>query len=86
MAMHDPCAGVVSLEGNHHVTVGRDQDDITSCWVFQLEVAHLRVFRGVVRLVKDCKVMTMEMNLAFRQWMQGDANDDLAQALTGCAN
>jgi hypothetical protein len=62
VAVEQPGAGVVSLEGNNKVAPSRDQCNISSWGVIKLE-CHLVLLNefGVVALSEESKVVAVEM-------------------------
>jgi hypothetical protein len=62
MAVHQPSAGVVRLEGDNDEPIGRQQHDVTPGRVVQGQVELVRRV-CLVGLLEDGKVVAVEMDL-----------------------
>ena len=58
MAMDEPCARIVGLEGDDNVAVSRKENDIATRGVVQLEIEAVGEFR-VFYLLEDGEVVAM---------------------------
>lgn len=66
VAVHKPDPGIVRFERYHHEAIGREQDDIPAGRISEVqfhEVVEVRGVDSLVRLLENCKVVAVEMNL-----------------------
>ena len=72
VAMHQPRSWVVSLEGDDHVSISRNQEDIASQRIFRFQIQASWIC-CIFNLLKYGKVVTMQVDLTASQHRTGSA-------------
>jgi hypothetical protein len=60
--VHEPCTGVIGLEGENKVTPSGEVGGVPADWIVSLETRNIAIPNCVFLLVEDVKVVAVKMN------------------------